>query len=88
MLISGEVGFEKPDLAMFKLLCEHLKTEPENILFVGDQLHADIAGANAANMRTAWIQNEQPLPQKFIAKPNFTFASIRELMPIFQPCTT
>lgn len=48
VIISGEVGCDKPDAAIFRLALARLGLAPQEALFVGDSLDADIAGAYAA----------------------------------------
>jgi len=50
-----DIGVAKPAPAIFLHACERLGVAPEHVLHVGDDPLADIAGARAAGMRTAWI---------------------------------
>lgn len=50
VILSYEVGLVKPDPAMFRLVCERLGLQPEEILFVGDTPSADIEGPRAIGM--------------------------------------
>jgi len=52
---AAEVGVAKPAAAIFLHACERLGIAPEHVLHVGDDPHADVSGARAAGMRTAWI---------------------------------
>lgn len=52
---AGEVGVAKPDAGIFIHACERLGIAPQHVLHVGDDPMADVAGARAAGMRTAWI---------------------------------
>lgn len=47
LVISGEVGYEKPEARIFRLALDRLGLAPQEALFVGDSLDADIAGAAA-----------------------------------------
>jgi putative hydrolase of the HAD superfamily len=51
-VFSSEVGRRKPDPALFERALEALGVEPEQALFVGDSLAADIGGAAAIGMHT------------------------------------
>lgn len=61
-IISSEVGWRKPARQFFEIVCERTQCSPEEILFVGDDPHNDILGAQQAGMPTAWIdrRNEPP----------------------------
>ena len=43
------MGFSKPDKRIFELALNKLNLQPENTLFVGDDLEKDIAGPQNAN---------------------------------------
>ncbi len=51
VVISQEVGFAKPDPAIFERASDLLEVPPEQILHVGDELPADVRGARAAGFQ-------------------------------------
>jgi putative hydrolase of the HAD superfamily len=51
-VFSSEVGWRKPHHAIFERALEALGVVPAAVLFVGDKLATDIAGAAALGMRT------------------------------------
>jgi len=55
VVVSDEVDARKPARPIFDAVARALAVPPERILHVGDRLEADVAGAAAAGMRTAWI---------------------------------
>ncbi|HXP37458.1 MAG TPA: HAD family hydrolase, partial [Solirubrobacteraceae bacterium] len=50
VIASGEVGFAKPDAAIFALACERLEVEPACAAHVGDRLDLDAQAASAAGL--------------------------------------
>lgn len=52
---AREFGAAKPDPAIFLHACEVLGHPPGNVLHVGDDLAADVKGAQAAGMPVCWI---------------------------------
>ena len=54
-IVSSEVGWRKPALQFFDIVCQRTQCAPEEILFVGDDPLNDIQGAIAAGMSAAWI---------------------------------
>ncbi|EEL81869.1 Hydrolase (HAD superfamily) [Bacillus cereus AH1271] len=59
IIISEEVGFSKPDKRIFELTLNKLNVQPDDVLFVGDDLEKDIAGPQNANIKGVWFN-----PQK------------------------
>jgi putative hydrolase of the HAD superfamily len=55
VLISHDLGLRKPRREIFEALLERLGAGPEEVIHVGDNLDADVAGASAAGLRTIWI---------------------------------
>lgn len=62
LLISDEVGFRKPRSEIFRAVLEALDCEPGDVLHVGDRLDADVGGAAALGLRTAWLTRRVPDP--------------------------
>ncbi|HSF29873.1 MAG TPA: HAD family hydrolase [Candidatus Tectomicrobia bacterium] len=61
ILISGQLGIRKPHPGVFAELTKRLALAPAEIVFVGDELQADILGAQKAGMRTVWMTYRQRL---------------------------
>lgn len=55
VLISGELGYRKPYPLVFDRLVEGLKVERNLVLFVGDDIEADITGAARAGLQSVWM---------------------------------
>lgn len=55
VVASGEVGFAKPDAAIFALACERLEVEPARTAHVGDRLDLDAQAASAAGLHGIWL---------------------------------
>ncbi len=54
-IISGAVGYRKPHPKVFDQLVLGLNVERDRILFIGDDVEADINGAVASGLRPLWI---------------------------------
>jgi putative hydrolase of the HAD superfamily len=76
IVISGEVGVEKPDRAIFERALAG--RPPSEALFVGDDPARDIAGAHAAGLRTCWVARDAAYPQG-LPQPDSRIASVVEL---------
>jgi putative hydrolase of the HAD superfamily len=60
--VSHPFGARKPSPRIFLAAAACLGMPAEHVLFVGDALHADIAGAHRCGMRTAWVRHRPAGP--------------------------
>jgi HAD superfamily hydrolase (TIGR01662 family) len=51
---AADVGYLKPHPAIFEAALDCIGTQPEETVFVGDNLNADIAGAQRVGMKAVW----------------------------------
>jgi phosphoserine phosphatase len=57
-LASSAVGIGKPDPRIFEVALERLGTTPERAWMVGDHPLRDVAGAQRAGVRAAWLDRD------------------------------
>jgi putative hydrolase of the HAD superfamily len=62
ILISGEIGFRKPNPLVFQELCGHLGVLETQIMHVGDDPEADILGALNAGIRPVRVMHGHGAP--------------------------
>ena len=62
IIVSGETGFSKPDVRLFKIIEDRLGLKPDNLWMIGDSYKHDISGAIASGWHTIWI-NRRGLPE-------------------------
>ena len=63
IIVSEEVGYAKPDRRIFHDALDATGlSQPERVMFVGDNPRTDIDGARRAGMKTAWIRRGQQFP--------------------------
>jgi putative hydrolase of the HAD superfamily len=80
ILVSSEIGVQKPAPASFRALLEALGTSPDESWYVGDDPRGDIAGAQAAGMHAVWIDWEsKPYPND-LAPPLHRISRFDELL--------
>ena len=82
--ISDAVGWRKPRREIFDAVLQELDVAPEEVLHVGDSLRADVAGAAALGIRTAWITRRVRDPEAQLSEhegpaPDFTIRDLAEL---------
>ena len=82
IVISGEVGVDKPDPAIFEHTLRLADVAPGRAAHVGDSLLADIAGANRAGLLPIWLETHfprsQPAGEEY--RPAHTIQHVRELL--------
>jgi putative hydrolase of the HAD superfamily len=74
----------KPRPEIFAEALRRLEIAPEQALHVGDNLDADVAGAAALGIRTAWLTRRVSDPLAALARhagpePDLTIADLAEL---------
>jgi putative hydrolase of the HAD superfamily len=78
IVISSEIGYRKPGRAAFERALALVGEPQERVLFVGDSLDDDVAGAEAIGLDVAWLNREDaPLPEQL--RPIFVLRALEEL---------
>jgi putative hydrolase of the HAD superfamily len=79
IVISGEVGVAKPDAAIFGFALDQLAVPGDEAWFVGDSLHTDVAGAEAAGLTAVWLNRHGSKPKAGHPEPDLEIESMTEL---------
>lgn len=61
IVVGGESQYPKPHPSIFEKSMKELECKPEEMIFLGDNLEADIIGAKNCGIRAIWI-NQYQLP--------------------------
>ena len=77
VIVTGDVGFSKPDVRLFKLMEERLDLSPLDLWMVGDNYDKDITGAIDSGWHSIWI-NRRNLPMP-VRKPDIEVKTDEEL---------
>lgn len=85
VLISEREALRKPDAALFLRAATACKTEPSSCLFVGDNPVADVLGAHAAGMRTAWFRGTADWPPDAPSNPGASIDHLSEVLSLVRP---
>lgn len=79
VIVSGIIGVRKPERAIFHAAADGLGVAPAEVLFVGDNIEADIIGAANAGMITAWMRRGREWPVSVeVVKPDFVVNHVEE----------
>ncbi|MDL9980796.1 HAD family hydrolase [Microbacterium sp. ASV49] len=79
VLVSGEVGIQKPDAAIFALAVERLGVSPGEALHIGDNQVADVGGARGAGLTAVWIDRNGAA---LASEPHHVVDDLRGLLPL------
>lgn len=69
VLVSDEVGAEKPAPAIFISACSRIGVTPARAWMVGDDPLADIVGSAACGLRAAWVSGGRDWPGTLVPRP-------------------
>ncbi len=80
-VFSCEVGWRKPDSAIYQAICNKLAVRPGECLFVGDRLVEDVRGPQQLGMRAALVQHfRQEQVDDSITRPNFILSQLNQVI--------
>jgi len=86
VVCSEKSGFLKPDTAAFLEMAKQMGTAAQNILYVGNSVSYDVAGAHKAGMKAALVHalpflrgREPPFPPRDVRTADFIFSDYRQL---------
>lgn len=77
-----DAGYLKPDPRIFHMALDMVNAAPEQAIYVGDHLHADVMGAQSAGMRAVWRSNGEVIPPDVDIEPDGIVKDLRELPPL------
>ncbi len=78
-IYSSEVPYRKPHPSIFQLALDRLNLQASEVLFVGDNLNADIVGAQSVKMPAAWLNRTGKAPSPDV-RPDYEIQSVKELL--------
>ncbi|MCH7717022.1 MAG: HAD-IA family hydrolase [Gemmatimonadetes bacterium] len=62
VIVSAEVGYEKPNAEIFAEACRRVGVPPHRVLHVGDSMTDDVEGARAAGLHALLVRRDQGGP--------------------------
>lgn len=80
VLISSEVGVNKPSEKIFSLALDQLQVNPDEAMMIGNTIATDIFGGNRIGLTTVLVQREEQYQPSAWEQPNHTIQSLTELL--------
>ena len=78
-LISGDLGFRKPDPRMFEIALDRMNLSASEAVFVGNDMFRDIYGAHQVGMKTVFFKSNQGDQNYHGANPDYVIHRFRDL---------
>ncbi len=85
IIVSGAINKRKPHLDVYKRALQELGVTPEEAVFVGDTVDADVLGPQAAGMRTIYLERRKQENAKTVS-PTQTIKSLDQLVTAIEKC--
>lgn len=82
IVLSAELGIQKPDPRIFWEAATMLKKGPEECLYIGDSYDTDVLGAKSARMKVCWFNPHGLQPSQIDVKPDFEISSLDRVLRI------
>lgn len=79
LVISANVGYEKPDPRIFACALKLTGVPSSEAVVVGDRLETDVTGANAAGLRAVWLNCWGDEPDADDPEPDTVITSFEQL---------
>lgn len=87
VVVSGDLGYRKPDPRLFQAALTALQVQPEETLFVGNDMYRDVFGAGRLGMKTVFFSSNQGRKQYEGTEPDYIisgFAQLRQAVEFFE----
>lgn len=79
IVVSGDHGHRKPDRRLFELALDGLGVAAADAVYVGNDMHRDVHGAQEAGMRTVMFDSAQGTKEHLDCVPDHTITDYRQL---------
>ncbi|MDU9050392.1 MAG: HAD family hydrolase [Candidatus Electrothrix sp. Rat3] len=80
VVVSGDHGFRKPDQRLFAMTLEAMQLQPEEVLFVGNDMYRDVFGAQQFGLKTVFFQSNQGRQKYEGTEPDYIIYNFPELL--------
>jgi putative hydrolase of the HAD superfamily len=87
IIVSGDYGYRKPDPRLFTAALTALGQDPENVLFVGNDMFRDVYGARQHGIKTVFFSSNQGSKRVDGVEPDYIiyqFSEMRQAVEFFE----
>jgi len=79
VVISGDLGYRKPDTRIFMAALSRMKLTPAEVIYVGNDTYRDVCGAHRVGMQTVFFKSNQGDHRPVGIDPDYIIYRIEEL---------
>jgi len=79
IIVSGDYGYRKPDARLFQKALDGLHLQPEQAIYIGNDLYHDIFGAQQVGMKAILVSYNQGNTPYRNVMPDYTISRFAEL---------
>lgn len=79
VLVSGKYGYRKPDLRLFQKALKKMRLQPDEVIFIGNDMYRDIYGAHEAGMKTVFFKSNQGDQQSYGVEADYIIYNFKQL---------
>ena len=80
VIVSGDLGYRKPDVRIFENVLSGMKLKPSEVLFIGNDMYRDIFGAKQLGLKTIFFKSNQGEQEKEGVQPDYIIYHFSELL--------
>ena len=80
VIVSGDHGFRKPDQRLFTMTLEAMQLQPEEVLFIGNDMYRDVFGAQQFGLKTVFFKSNQGQQKYEGTEPDYIIYNFPELL--------
>ncbi len=79
VLVSGKYGYRKPDLRLYQKALKKMNLNPDEVIFIGNDMYRDIYGAHEAGMKTVFFKSNQGDQQSYGIEADYIIYNFKQL---------
>lgn len=80
IVFSSDIGIIKPSSKIFQKALETFGVDVSRVVYIGDSLRRDIAGAKSLGMEAIWIQQNQVSEKDIPVKPDLIISDLQDVL--------
>jgi putative hydrolase of the HAD superfamily len=80
IIVSGDYGYRKPDERVFTAALNTMGMQPSEVLYVGNDMHCDVYGAQRLGIKTVFFKSNQGHHEMEGVEPDYIIYRFPELL--------